>query len=264
MPRIYVIAPNCFYTYELPVTPGAEVLIGTAPQCHLLLPGVEGLAGVHACIVCQGADYMISDMGSPMGTFANGTPVRSVFLMPGVEYRMGSLLISLAVEGMPPPVAPMPVQPWGMPQPMIMQQPLYPAAPPPTNAPPAASPAPKSRVKRLNREELNALRSKFNFTQSKKFPFGKLIFLGLVLLCIAFFADWLPIHRSDAQEYLNALVRDMDKTSSGKKAKTPAPQAAPKAAPKAAPAPAAPPVPTPAPKPPAPSDGFEPVGDEED
>lgn len=98
MPLIYISAPNYYYTYELPATPGAEIYIGTSPQCQLSLPGVEGLAEVHARIACQPQGYVLSDMGTPYGTLANGVPIQADYLRPGVEYRMGSLVISLPAE----------------------------------------------------------------------------------------------------------------------------------------------------------------------
>ena len=231
MPRIYVSDPLHFYTYELPLTPGAEVYVGASPQCQLALPGVPGLADVHACITCQGAEYMISDLGSPGGTFANGSPVLSVFLMPGVEYRLGAAVIMLAVDGAPPPpqmVPPMPQmapQPWGAapmpaygapymppqyapPQPQPQQQPQ--SQPQPQQAAPAS---PRPKVRRLNAEELDELKSRFYNPKAAGFPFGKVIFFALVLLAIAFFANMLPVHREDALNFFRTLSRDMEKTA---------------------------------------------------
>ena len=99
MPLIYVSAPNYYYTYDLPTVPGAEVYVGTSPQCQLSLPGVEGLGEVHASIVCQPQGYVITDLGTPYGTLANGVPVQADYLRPGVEYRLGSLAISVPMEG---------------------------------------------------------------------------------------------------------------------------------------------------------------------
>lgn len=244
MSRIYVSEPSHFYTYELPVTPGAEVYVGTSPNCQLCLPGVDGLAEVHACIVCQGQEYMISDLGSPQGTFANGTPVRSVFLMPGIEYRLGAVVITLAVEGAPPPQpqypqqphpmmppmqqapqAPPMMQPWGMPQQPM--QPPYPqagaqapmgevAAPSAEQPASSHSAAPRAKMRHLSMDELDALRSRFLQVRSSGFPWFKIIFFILALLTVAFFANMLPIHRDEAKDILNALFRDMD-TPAGKR-----------------------------------------------
>lgn len=230
MSRIYVKEPQHFYTYDLPVVPGAEVYIGSAPNCHLSLPGVPGLAEMHACITCQGQEYLISDLGSPGGTFANGSPVRSVFLMPGVEYRMGAVIIMLAVEGAPPPpqmapAAPPVQQPWGMQQGFgaPVQQPFY-NAQPPYGAPPmqqmppqpqlqpqdAAPKPPKTKMRRLNADELDELKSRFYNPRKEGFPVSKIFFFILVLLAIAFFANMLPVHREDALNFFRNLSRDME------------------------------------------------------
>lgn len=219
MARIYVSDTQHFYTYELPIVPGAEVYIGTAPNCQLSLPGTPGLADVHACIACQGREYMISDLASPGGTFANGTPVRSVFLMPGVEYRMGAAVVMLAVDGAPPPPQMMPpvpqAQPWGAPPPQYAPQPVYVAPPAYAPAPqPAAEPkaaaAPRTKMRRLNAEQLDELKSRFYNKPTSGFPFGKIIFFILVLLAIAFFANMLPVHRDDALRFCRDLFRDME------------------------------------------------------
>ena len=113
MPLIYVSAPNYYYTYDLPAVPGAEVYVGASPQCQLSLPGVEGLGEVHASIVCQPQGYVITDLGTPYGTMANGMPIQADYLRPGVEYRMGALVITLPMEAAMPPQgapAPAPVQ----------------------------------------------------------------------------------------------------------------------------------------------------------
>lgn len=102
MPRIYITEPNHFYSFDLPVTPGAEVLIGTAPNCQLSLPGVDGLSPLHARIFCQPEGYVIEDLGSQYGTLANGRPVlQPEFMAYGVEYRMAAAAISLVPEDAP-------------------------------------------------------------------------------------------------------------------------------------------------------------------
>lgn len=119
MPLIYITAPNIFYTFELPVVSGAEVYVGTAPNCQLSLPGVEGLGEVHACISCQPQGYVITDMGTPYGTLANGVPIQSDYLCPGVEYRLGAAIITAPAEEAAVPQQ----QPVMMPQ-QVVQQPV--------------------------------------------------------------------------------------------------------------------------------------------
>ena len=228
MPSIYVTDPIHFYTFGLPTAPGAEVYIGTASSCQLCLPGAPGLAEVHACITCQGSEYMITDLGSPGGTFANGSQVRSVFLMPGVEYRMGSVVISLVVENAPPPQQrPMPwgAQPMAPQQPVMMQpvapqmwaqpqgvapQVVYTAAPQQVAGSEPAKKAPRAKMRHLSAAELDDLKSRFYSPSSHSFPFGKIILFLLVLLAIAFFANMLPFHREDALRFFRDLSRDME------------------------------------------------------
>lgn len=143
MPLIYITAPNnIFYTFELPVMPGAEVYVGTAPNCQLALPGVEGLGEVHACIACQPQGYVITDMGTPYGTLANGMPIQADFLRPGIEYRLGAAVITLPAEGAAAPqqAAPMAAMP--------MQQ----SAPMPAAPQQAAAPAPATKQPALKKK----------------------------------------------------------------------------------------------------------------
>lgn len=133
MPLIYVTEPNHFYTFELPTVPGAEIYIGTAATCQLALPGVAGLGEVHACISCQPQGYVITDMGTGYGTFANGAPIQADYLRPGVEYRMGSAVITLPAEGAAAPQQP---------QPLPQQAAAAPAAAAPATKKPALKKSP--------------------------------------------------------------------------------------------------------------------------
>lgn len=224
MPVIYVKIPNRLYTYQLPEQPGAEVLVGAAPYCQLSLPGVPGLAPVHARIVRTNAEYMIADAGSTQGIYANGTQVRSVFLMPGIEYVMGaaSIILSngrdLPPGGPPawgaaasPAYPPAPAGPaWGSPQ----AQPAPPVSPP---AEPTAQ-APKRKFKKASREDMSLIRERFsNLSHARTSRKKKYIIWGLLALLVAFFANLLPIKREDAKEFLNRIVRDMGKSSSSAK-----------------------------------------------
>lgn len=133
MPRIHVKEPNHYYTFELPVTPGSEVVVGTAPSCKLSLPGVQGLAPAHARIVCQGNGYVIEDLQqSPLGTQRNGQPIRAEYMAPGTEYQLAAVTIVLEPEAVAQPV-----QPEQQPAP---QQPVQPQpAAPQSSAKPAKS-----------------------------------------------------------------------------------------------------------------------------
>lgn len=237
MPRLYVTEPHHVYTFELPVIPGAEVYIGTSPQCQLSLPGVPGLAEVHACIRCMGAEYVIVDMGASTGTFVNGVPVSSVSLLPGAECRLGAAIITMMAESSPPPhffapvqsprvVAPPPYgaaplsapPPYGMPQPVYMphqaQPPQQGAVVPPAQQQQSSAPSSKVKVRRLNAQELDDLKSRFYNPRPEGFPLGKIILFVLLLLAIAFFSNMLPVHREDALNFFRILARDMETPAS--------------------------------------------------
>ena len=227
MPRIYITEPNHFYTYELPATPGAEVRIGTSPQCQLALPGVGGLAELHASISCQPQGYVITDMGSPAGTLANGVPIRTDFLRPGVEYRMGNAVITLAAEGAPAPqqgyapqgYAPAPQgyapAPQGyVPQPGYAQQPApqqpageQPAAKKPLKkASPLKTGAAASSTK-VSGKKLNAMASKFD-RGSRNVSSNLTYIYVLVLLIVAFYAGIALHHWERTGNCLPGLVAD--------------------------------------------------------
>lgn len=142
MPLIYINEPNHFYTFELPAVAGAEIYIGTAANCQLALPGVEGLGEVHACISCQPEGYVITDMG--YGTFANGVPIQADYLRPGVEYRLGAAVITLPVEtaAVPQQAMPMPQQQVAAPQQAAAAAPATTAAAPATKKPALKKKAP--------------------------------------------------------------------------------------------------------------------------
>lgn len=91
MPRIYIKNQNQVYAFELPVEPGTEVVLGSAPTSSVLLPAESGVAPVHARVVCQPEGYVIEDLQSGYGVFQNGRPVQAEYMMPGVDYVLGTV-----------------------------------------------------------------------------------------------------------------------------------------------------------------------------
>lgn len=215
MPRIYITEPNHFYTYELPIAPGAEVLIGTAPQCQLALPGVGGLGEMHARIICRPEGYVIADLGSPTGTFANGVPIQSEYLMAGVEYRMGAAVITLAAEG----AAQAPPQQAAAPQPAPEQ--AAPAAQAAAAAPqkkPATAAKPSLKKKsaplkksgsstKLGKTDINSMAAKFDRSRGKTSSQAKFIYV-VVLLVVAFYAGIALHHWERSGNFLPGIVAD--------------------------------------------------------
>ncbi len=89
MPLIYVKNQSQVYAFELPVDPGAEIVLGSAPTSSVLLPVEAGVAPVHARIILRPEGYVIEDLQSGYGTFQNGRPVQTEYMMPGVDYMLG-------------------------------------------------------------------------------------------------------------------------------------------------------------------------------
>lgn len=210
MPRIYITEPNHFYTFELPTAPGAEVLIGTAPHCQLALPGVGGLGEVHACISCQPQGYVITDLGSPTGTFANGVPIRSEYVMPGVEYRLGAAVITLAAEGAPAQQAmpqQAPAQQAAAPAPQPAAAAAAPHAAPKKKASPLKTGAAASKATKLGKKDLGNLAAKFDRSRGKNASKATFIYV-VALLIVAFYAGIALHHWERTGNCLPGLVAD--------------------------------------------------------
>lgn len=204
MPRIFIKEPNHFYTYELPVAPGSEVVIGSAPTCQLALPGVGGLSPVHARIVCQPQGYVIEDLKSQYGTLQNGRPVQAVYMMPGAEYMLGAACITLDPQSL-------------VTQPAQAEQPQTVAPEQPSPDQEAAQP-PVKKVSVLKRSssgtpssaktgatELNKLAKKYD--RSKGGSKLTLIYV-VVLLLLAFYAGMALRHKERTGNYLPGIQAD--------------------------------------------------------
>ncbi len=101
MPLIYIKYPNQVSTIELPVTPGGEVVLGSAPTCAVPLPVEAGVAPVHARVICRPEGYVIEDLQSGYGTFQDGRPVQAEYMMPGVDYMVGAIGVCLDLQANP-------------------------------------------------------------------------------------------------------------------------------------------------------------------
>lgn len=216
MPAIYISEPNHFYTFELPIVPGAEVLIGTSPSCQLALPGVEGLGEVHACISCQPQGYVLTDMGTPYGTLANGVPIHSEYLMHGMEYRLGAAVITLVPEeaAMPQQMgAPMP-QP--MPVPQAQVAPAAAAAPKKkvvkklssSVKPAAAAPLKGKKAAAGGKEDMDALAERYNRNNSGSGTALFNLIYVIVLLLAAVYAGVALRHFERTGNFLPGIVED--------------------------------------------------------
>ena len=196
MPAIYIKNQNQAYAFELPVAPGTEVVLGSAPTCSVCLPVEAGVAPVHARIVCQPEGYVIEDLQSGYGTFQNGRPVQAEYMMPGVDYMLGSVGICLNPQvGVSYPGG-------GVPQ-SIQQEPQQPSAPTPV----------KKTLRRktvaakgaLDAKELQALASRYR--RSGGGGMAKQLYV-IILLIVGFYAGVALHHWQRTGNFLPGIVSD--------------------------------------------------------
>ena len=164
-------------TYDLPVEPYAELLVGTAAHCQAVLPAMHELAPLQACIVCKPRGYVVVDVVADMAAQRGGyAPPPPHPLTPGCELRLGAVSYMLEMEGAPvspyaQPMPPqMPMQP--MPQPLQprlqpMQPSVYGAQPPVQYVPVFVMGAPPQkrppvRTSKFSRQEASLLLARFH------------------------------------------------------------------------------------------------------
>jgi len=86
--------------YELSNEIGSELTIGSAADCNIPLPSVEGLAPVHCRITRMEEGFAITDAGSGNGTFADDRSIESEYMAEGIVYRIGLATLAF-VAGAP-------------------------------------------------------------------------------------------------------------------------------------------------------------------
>lgn len=84
----------------IPLQPGAELLIGRAPDSGLLLEE-ELTSRRHARLFWEGGAPVIEDLGSTNGTFVNGERVARRRLAEGDRILVGGNIFKLGVSGRP-------------------------------------------------------------------------------------------------------------------------------------------------------------------
>lgn len=121
----------------------AQNFVGRGETCHVILRGDPQIAPVHASIARQGGHFVISDAGTPVGTFVNGHRIAQASLQPGDVVQIGSFTLRFMTKttqhayargGLGAPVAPSTPPPAGAPFPNVPQTPYG----MPTQAMPAA------------------------------------------------------------------------------------------------------------------------------
>lgn len=81
----------------------AQTFIGRSEGAHVPLFGDANVAPIHASIQKQGGNFIITDGGSPMGTFVNGQRIQQAMLAHGSVIQIGSFSLQFLLKGQPAP-----------------------------------------------------------------------------------------------------------------------------------------------------------------
>jgi pSer/pThr/pTyr-binding forkhead associated (FHA) protein len=82
-------------TYPLQI---GSTVIGRGDQANLRLPDV-GISRRHARLDFDGAQVVLTDLGSTNGTMVNGQRVSAVALNPGDMIQLGTTTLTFRVDG---------------------------------------------------------------------------------------------------------------------------------------------------------------------
>ena len=78
---------------------GAQTFLGRSESAQVPLFGDPNIAPVHASIVRQGSNYVLTDNGSPMGTYVNGQRIGQAVLFHGAQIQIGSFTLQFLLKG---------------------------------------------------------------------------------------------------------------------------------------------------------------------
>lgn len=91
MPALVITINNEKRGAILEATPGKVVVIGRDEECDVSLPEATGLSRRHCSITCTESGFMLKDLGSTNGTFADNVRLEGEELLKeGVKYGIGS------------------------------------------------------------------------------------------------------------------------------------------------------------------------------
>jgi pSer/pThr/pTyr-binding forkhead associated (FHA) protein len=82
-------------TYPLAI---GQTVIGRGDQANMRLPDV-GISRRHARLDFDGAQVILTDLGSTNGTMVNGQRVSAVALNPGDMIQLGTTTLTFRVDG---------------------------------------------------------------------------------------------------------------------------------------------------------------------
>jgi pSer/pThr/pTyr-binding forkhead associated (FHA) protein len=78
---------------------GAQTFIGRSESAQVPLFGDANVAPIHASITRQGSNYVLTDNGSPIGTFLNGQRVTQAVLFPNAQIQIGGFILQFLIKG---------------------------------------------------------------------------------------------------------------------------------------------------------------------
>lgn len=90
MPALVITVNNTKKGAILEATPGKVVIIGRDEACDIPLPEASGVSRQHCSITATGTDFILKDMGSTNGIYANAVKLeKDTPLKEGVKYTIG-------------------------------------------------------------------------------------------------------------------------------------------------------------------------------
>lgn len=90
MPALVITVNNTKKGAILEATPGKVVIIGRDEACDIPLPEASGVSRQHCSITATGTDFILKDLGSTNGIYANAVKLeKDTPLKEGVKYTIG-------------------------------------------------------------------------------------------------------------------------------------------------------------------------------
>jgi len=90
MPALVITVNNTKKGAILEATPGKVVIIGRDEACDIPLPEASGVSRQHCSITATGSDFILKDLGSTNGIYANAVKLeKDTPLQEGVKYTIG-------------------------------------------------------------------------------------------------------------------------------------------------------------------------------
>ena len=82
---------------------GPQTFIGRSESAQVPLFGDANVAPIHCSITRQGANFILTDNGSPLGTYVNGQRIGQAVLFNGAQIQIGSFILQFLIKGQAAP-----------------------------------------------------------------------------------------------------------------------------------------------------------------